>query len=96
METAKINKKRVSEVRVAIMGDPVIDVSRRPQLSVDKQEDLLDRLTMVRAGLFDKNSAKDARHWNYLLQGEGGSKQSIIWLTIFGSIFVATLLSLIR
>ena len=95
METAKINKKRVSEVRVAIMGDPV-DVSRGSQLSVDKQEDLLDRLTMIRAGLFDKNSAKDARHSNYLLQGEGGSKQSIIWLTIFGSIFVATLLSLIR
>jgi len=96
METVKINEKRIHEARSAIMGGPVFDPVRWSQLSADKQKDLLDRLTMVRDGLLVKNSVEDAKHSNYLLHREGESKQSIIWLAIFGFIFAATLLSLIR
>jgi hypothetical protein len=96
METAKINEKRINEIRAAIMGGPVFDPSHLSQLSEDKQRDLLDRLTAARDGLLAKNGVEDAKHSNYLLQREGESKQSVIWLAIFGFIFAATLLSLIH
>lgn len=96
METVKINENSIHEARSAIIGGPVFDPGRWSQLSADKQKALLDRLTMVRDGLLAKNSVEDAKHSNYLLQREGESKQSVIWLAIFGFIFAATLLSLIH
>jgi hypothetical protein len=96
METAKINEERINQIRAAIMVGPVFDPSHWSQLSVDQQRDLLDRLTTIRDGLVAKDGVAHAKHSNYLSQREGESKQSIIWLAIFGFIFAATLLSLIR
>jgi len=96
MKTLKINEKGIHEARAAIVDGNAFDPVRWSQLSVDKQKVLLDRLMRVRDGLLAKNSAEDAKHLNYLLQGEGGLKQPLIWLAIFGFIFAATLLSLIR
>jgi hypothetical protein len=96
METAKFNEERLNEIRAAIMLGPVFDPSHWSQLSVDQQRDILDRLTTIRDGLLAKNGVAHAKHSNCLLQREGESKQSIIWLAIFGFIFAATLLSLIR
>ncbi len=96
MNTARINEKRINEIRAAIMGGPIFDASRWSQLTDEKQKDLLDRLTMIRDAQITKNNAEIVRQSNYLLQGESKTKQSIIWLAIFGSIFAATLFSLIR
>jgi hypothetical protein len=96
METAKINEERINEIRAAIMVGPIFNPSHGSQLSVDQPRDLLDRLTTIRDGLLAKDGVAHAKHSNYLLQRQGQSKQSIIWLAIFGFIFAATLLSLIR
>jgi hypothetical protein len=96
METAKINEERINEIRTAIMAGPIFNPSHGSQLSVDQQKDLLDRLTTIRDGLLAKDGVAHAKHSNYLWQREGESKQSIIWLAIFGFIFAATLLSIIR
>lgn len=96
MTTARINEKAINEIRAAIMGGPIFDASRWSQLTEDKQKDLLDRLTMIRDAYVAKNNVEIVRQSNYLLQGEGRTTQSIIWVAVFGSIFAATLFSLIR
>lgn len=96
MESARINQNRIAEVRTAIVSGSDFDPNRWSELSADKQRHLLDRITMIRDGLLAKNGVEDAKHSNYLLQRDGESKQSFIWLAILGFVFAATLLSLIR
>ena len=97
MEAAKIHEKRIREIQTAVMDGSVFDPSILSNLSVDKQKELLDRLTRLHNERFAQNSVGDEKFLNYSLEGGGGeSKQSIIWLAIFGFIFAATLLSLIR
>ena len=97
MANGELNISRIREIRAAAVGEAVdFDVSRWSELSAGTQKELLKRLTAVRNELLDMSGTHDGIRPGYLPRGEGGSKQSIIWLTIFGFIFAATLLSLIR
>ena len=95
MEAAKVHEKRIREIRTAVMDGSVFDPGNLSNLSVDKQKELLDRLTRLHNERFAQKSVRN-EFLNYSLEGDGESKQSIIWLAIFGFIFAATLLSLIR
>jgi hypothetical protein len=97
MGNGKLRTSKIREVRAAVVGEAVdFDASQWSKLSADKQKKLLKRLTALRNELLDISGAEDWRQPSYLPPGEDGSKQSIIWLAIFGFIFAATLLSLIR
>ena len=43
MNTARINEKRINEIRAAIMGGPIFDARRWSQLTDDKQKEALKR-----------------------------------------------------
>jgi hypothetical protein len=93
----RVHEKRLGEARSAVMARSIMcDKNRWSQLSVDEQNDLFERLVTVRDGLLAKYRAEHARHSNDRLETEGGSKYAIIWFAIFGFVFAATLLLLIR
>jgi hypothetical protein len=77
------------------MGSANICKNRRNELRMavmgDKCNDLLDRVTTAGNALRPKSRLGD-----FSLQPEEETRQRSIWLAIFGSIFTATLFSLIR
>ena len=96
MKTNKLKRSKISEVRSAVIGGTAFDANRWSELGADKQSQLLKRLTLIRDELLHVNGTDAARPSDYFVQEDGVSKRAIIWLAVFGSIFAATLLSLIR
>jgi hypothetical protein len=96
MEMARHHKERIDEARAALMRGLVFDTVSWSQLSAGQQKHLLDRLTVVRDELLAKKHVGQATQSSYPLESEDSPKHLILWVTIFGFIFVATLLSLIR
>jgi hypothetical protein len=89
----KPEQSKVDETRSAVIAGATCDPSRWSELSADKQSEL----TLMRDELLDVSRRNNAGRPTYFEQNDDGvSKQSIIWLAIFGFIFVATLLSLVR
>lgn len=91
----KSRQSKVDEIRSAVIGGATFNPSRWSELSADKQSELSKQLTLIRDQLLDVSGRDDAR-LPTLEQNDGVPKQSIIWLAIFGFIFAATLLSLVR
>ena len=71
------------------------DVGRWSELNADQQKQLITRLTLRRNDLLARTKPNVVPP-NYYTQDERMSRQAIIWFAIFGFIFAATLLSLIR
>lgn len=71
------------------------DANRWTQLSAIRQRDLLRRLEAIRDELLAA-SVMDSADTDGYRGRQSGSRQSMIWLTVFGFIFAATLLTLIR
>jgi hypothetical protein len=93
----KFQHTKIDEVRAAVIGGTSrFDASRRLQLSEQKQKDLQKELVMVRNTLMDITRNVDHKKGRNIMESESASTKSIIWLAIFGFIFAATLLSLIR
>jgi hypothetical protein len=90
----KSQQCKVDEIRSAVIGGATFDPSRWSELSADKQSELSKQLTLICDKLLDVSRRNDARPPT--LEQNGVSRQSIIWLAIFGFIFAATLLSLVR
>lgn len=94
MITAKLNG--IGDVRTAIGGGAMdFDARRWTELSTATQKDLLKRLTSIRDELLEA-SVIQRRESNDFMHYESGSRQPVIWLIVFGFIFAATLLSLVR
>jgi homogentisate 1,2-dioxygenase len=90
-------RTKIDEVRAAVIGGAAqLDASRWSQLSEQKQQDLQEGLVMVKNTLMEITRNADHKKGRSLLENESASTKSIIWLAIFGFIFAATLLSLIR
>jgi hypothetical protein len=93
MTKAKLNG--IVDVRTAVGGRAVdFDASRWKQLSAATQKDLVKRLKSIRDELLEA-SVIHRRESNDFMY-ESGSRELVIWLIVFGVIFAATLLSLVR
>jgi hypothetical protein len=93
MTKAKLNG--IGDVRTAVGGRAVdFDDSRWKELGAATQKDLAKRLKSIRDELLEA-SVIHRRESNDFMY-ESGSRELIIWLIVFGVIFAATLLSLIR
>ena len=96
MESNRLNRSKIKEIRSAVIGGTAFDANRWSELGADKQSQLLKHLTLIRDELLDVSGTDNGRPSNYFAQDDAVSKRAIIWLSIFGFIFAATLLSLIR
>jgi hypothetical protein len=96
MEMIKHHKERIDEERATIVRRLAIDAGGWSQLHADQQKHLLDRLMAIRDELLARKGVGQARPLSYIPESEDEPKHLILWLTIFGFIFAATLLSLIR
>ena len=95
--SGKFQRTKIDEVRAAVIGGASrFDASRRSQLSEQKQNALQEELVTVRNTLMEITQNVDHKHRRNPLESESASTKSIIWLAIFGFIFAAILLSLIR
>jgi hypothetical protein len=97
MPTDKWNKTRIETIRTTLIRDAgKVEANRWLQLRHEKQQEYIDSLEAIRIKLLDASRTSNARQSKDLLEDAGEFNQSMIWLVIFGVIFVATLLSLIR
>lgn len=95
MAKKKLLELRINDVRTAVSGGGAeFDAARWSRLSGARQDELLARLTAIRNDLI--NGINISPSTDDTMFGAGVSTKSVIWLAIFGFIFVATLLSLIR
>jgi hypothetical protein len=97
MTKGKLLELTISDLRTAVSGGTAeFDAARWSCLSPERQDELSKRLTGARDALLNGADTRASRPVNDTLPGDGVSNRSIIWLAIFGFIFAATLLSLIR
>lgn len=97
LSTDKMKQAKIENIRAIVRnGAGKVDANRRSQLSVEKQRESVDRPKAIRNELLDLAKTSNSRQLKDFLEDAGESNQSMIWLVIFGVIFVATLLSLIR
>lgn len=97
MSTDRLKQTKIKNIRAIVKGRAGnVDANRRSQLSVEKQREYVDRPKAIRNELLDLAKTSNSRQLKDFLEDAGESNQSMIWLVIFGVIFVATLLSLIR
>lgn len=89
---AKIDETRASVVNEAAQ----FDTARWSQLSEQKQQELQEELMTIRDTLMEVSRNGNDKTPPRFSAGDSASPKSIIWLAIFGLIFAATLLSLIR
>jgi hypothetical protein len=88
---------KINEVRAAVFGGTAkVDPARWLQLNEQKQHELKEQLTMMRDTLLTVARQDEQKTPGYFTDNETASTSAIIWLAIFGFIFAATLLSLIR
>jgi hypothetical protein len=93
----KFQHVRINEVRAAIVnGTAQFDAAQWSQLSEQKQQELQEELITMRGMLLEITRNGDDKNQPSLRAADSASSKPIIWLAIFGLIFAATLLSLIR
>lgn len=84
------------KVRAAVLGDAAqFDSVQWCRLSEQRQKHLQEQLIMVRDTLLDV-AKRDGRDELSGIADGSASTKSIIWLAIFGFVFAATLLLLVR
>ena len=97
MPTDKLKQTKIENIRTTVTdGTGNVDANRWSQLSVEKQLEVVDRLKAIRNERLDVRRTSNPRRLNDFLENAGESNQSMIWLVIFGVVFIVTLLSLIR
>ena len=96
-QASTVANAKIDAVRTVVSGGATaFDAARWARLNEQKQCELKEQLTMVRNNLLDIARPEGQRELSDLTNGEPASTAAIIWLAIFGFIFAATLLSLIR
>ena len=94
--SSRLEDSKLDKVRAAVLGGAAqFDSVQWCRLSEQRQKDLQEQLIMVRDTLLDTVRREGRDEPIGILDGSASSK-SIIWLAIFGLVFAATLLSLIR
>jgi len=94
--SSRLEHSKLDKVRAAVLGDVAqFDSVQWCRLSEQRQKDLQEQLIMVRDTLLDV-ARREGRDEPSGISDGSASTKSIIWLAIFGFIFAATLLSLIR
>src|SRR4030095_12888814 len=92
----RLEDSKLDKVRAAVLGDAAqFDSVQWCRLSEQRQKDLQEQLIMVRDTLLDV-ARREVREAPSGISDGSPSPKSIIWLAIFGFVFAATLLSLIR
>jgi hypothetical protein len=91
-----LNESRINDVRAALTTGKIFDEDRWSGRTRQEQRELLERLTVTRDGLLAQRRVERRHDPNYLLDRDGASKYSVIWLAVCGFVFAATLLSLLR
>ena len=91
-----LEDSKLDKVRAAVLGGAAqFDSVQWCRLSEQRQKDLREQLIMVRDTLLDAVRREGRDEPSGIADGSASTK-SIIWLAIFGFVFAATLLSLIR
>jgi len=94
--SSRLEDSKLDKVRAAVLGGAAqFDSVQWCQLSEQRQKDLQEQLIMVRDTLLDVARREGRDEPSGIPDGLASTK-SIIWLAIFGFVFAATLLSLIR
>ena len=94
--SSRLEDSELDKVRAAVLGGAAqFDSAQWYRLSEQRQKDLQEQLIMVRDTLLDV-ARREGRDEPSGISDGSASTKSIIWLAIFGFIFAATLLSLIR
>ena len=94
--SSRLEHSKLDKVRAAVLGDAAqFDSVQWCLLSEQRQKDLQEQLIMVRDTLLDM-ARREGRDEPSGIPDGSASTKSIIWLAIFGFVFAATLLSLIR
>jgi hypothetical protein len=94
--SSRLEDSKLDKVRAAVLGGAAqFDSVQWCRLSEHRQKDLQEQLIMVRDTLLDVARREDRDEPSGIPDGSASTK-SIIWLAIFGFVFAATLLSLIR
>ena len=97
MTKGKLVELRINAIRVAMKSRTArFDAARHSRLSAGRQKEIFSRLTAVGDELIDGVSLRTPRPVADTEPGDSVSNKSIIWLTVFGFIFAAILLALIR
>ena len=94
--SSRLEDSKLDKVRAAVLGGAAqFDSVQWCRLSEQRQKDLQEQLIMVRDTLLDV-ARREGRDEPSGISDGSASTKSIIWLAIFGFVFAATLLSLIR
>lgn len=94
--SSRLEDSKLDKVRAAVLGGAAqFDSVQWCRLSEQRQKDLQEQLIMVRDTLLDVARREGRDEPSGIPDGLASTK-SIIWLAIFGFVFAATLLSLIR
>lgn len=94
--SSRLEDSKLDKVRAAVLGGAAqFDSVQWCRLSEQRQKDLQEQLIMVRDTLLDMARREGRDEPSGIPDGLASTK-SIIWLAIFGFVFAATLLSLIR
>ena len=94
--SSRLEDSKLDKVRAAVLGGAAqFDSVQWCRLSEQRQKDLREQLIMVRDTLLDAVRREGRDEPSGIPDGLASTK-SIIWLAIFGFVFAATLLSLIR
>lgn len=94
--SSRLEDSKLDKVRAAVLsGAAQFDSVQWCRLSEQRQKDLQEQLIMVRDTLLDVARREGRDEPSGIPDGLASTK-SIIWLAIFGFVFAATLLSLIR
>ena len=94
--SSRLEDSKLDKVRAAVLGGAAqFDSVQWCRLSEQRQKDLQEQLIMVRDTLLDV-ARREGRDEPSGIPDGSASTKSIIWLAIFGFVFAATLLSLIR
>jgi hypothetical protein len=96
LSTDKMKQPKIENIAIVRNGAGKVDANRRSQLIIEKQRESVDRPKAIRNELLDLAKTNNSRQLKDFLEDAGESNQSMIWLVIFGVVFIATLLSLIR
>jgi hypothetical protein len=93
----RLQRAKIDEARASVINGPArFDAARWAQLSERKQRELQEELMTMRDTLTEVSRNRNDRIPPSFSAKDSASPKSILWLTIFGLIFAATLLSLIR
>ena len=99
--SSRLEDSKLDKVRAAVLGGAAqFDSVQWCRLSEQRQKELQEQLIMVRDTLLRDTlldvARREGRDEPSGISDGSASTKSIIWLAIFGFVFAATLLSLIR